>query len=167
MDALAGPLAAAAALLVAGGAPKVVAPGDTTRALRQLRLPATRTLVRVAGAAEIATGVAVLAGAGPVATGLLGAWYAVFTAVVVLALRSGAPLATCGCFGGQDTPPTRTHALLVAAASVTAVAATVQSVTVEVETGRDLVVLALAGLTAWFGYLVMSRLAVLSQAGAR
>ena len=44
--------------------------------------------------------------------------YAGFTAFVVIALRRGGVLSSCGCFGKADTPPTRAHALVTGAASV-------------------------------------------------
>ena len=46
--------------------------------------------------------------------------YAGFTAFVVIALRRGGVLSSCGCFGRADTPPTRAHALVTGAASGTA-----------------------------------------------
>jgi uncharacterized membrane protein YadS len=166
MDALTGPYAAAAALLVVGGAPKTWAPADTSRALRELRLPSARPLVRALGGLEVLTGVAALSwSTRPVALALAG-WYAVFTVVVTVALRSDKPLASCGCFGRADTPPTRTHLVLVAAGTATAGAAALwPTAPLGPALGDDLAVavpfVVLTSCVVWFGYLVMSRLAML------
>ena len=163
MEALAGPVAAAAVLLVAGGAPKAWAPGDTARALRGLRLPVTPLVVRVLGAAEVGSGFALLVSPGRVTAAVVAGWYAVFTAVVALALRSARPLATCGCFGRAETPPTVAHLLLVAAASVTTGAFAARPVAglLDGQPVSGVPFIAFVALTAWFGYLVMSRLAAL------
>ncbi|HVE64858.1 MAG TPA: MauE/DoxX family redox-associated membrane protein [Mycobacteriales bacterium] len=163
MDVLAGPFLAAAALLVLGGVPKAVSPGDTARALRLLRLPVGPPAVRVLGAAEVVTGVAAVVWPGRPTAALIAIWYAGFAGVVALALRSDQPLATCGCFGGADTPPTLAHLAVVAAASLTAMALAVSPVS-DLLSGQawlGLPFVAMAGLAAWFAYLVMSRLAVL------
>lgn len=166
MDALTGPYAAAAALLVVGGAPKIWAPADTARALRQLRLPVNRPAVRVLGTLEVLTGLAALTWTSSLpALGVAG-WYAAFTVVVALALRTDKPLASCGCFGKADTPPTRTHLALVAAAAVVGGVAATRPPEAVMTALTDDVLLALpfVALTAcvvWFSYLVMSRLAVL------
>ena len=38
--------------------------------------------------------------------------YLLFAAFVVVALRSGAPISSCGCFGKADTPPSVVHVVL-------------------------------------------------------
>ncbi len=163
MDVLAGPFIAAAALLVVSGAAKAFSPGDTARALRELGLPTGPTAVRALGTAEVLSGVAAVVWVGRPTAALVALWYAGFAAVVLLALRSDKPLATCGCFGGADTPPTVAHLALVTAASLT-------TFTLALDPPQSLVAgqqwlalpfLAMAGLAAWFGYLVMSRLAML------
>lgn len=163
MEALAGPAAAAALLLVAGGAPKAWAPGDTARALRGLRLPVTPLVVRALGVAEAASGGAFLVSPGRATAAVIAAWYAVFAAVVALALRSDRPLATCGCFGRAETPPTVAHLLLVVAASVTTAAFALAPATslLAGQPALGLPFIAFTALTAWFGYLMMSRLAAL------
>lgn len=166
MDVLTGPYAAAAALLVIGGAPKAWAPSDTARALRELRLPSGRGLVRALGGLEVVTGVVALASGSRVAAGLVAGWYAVFSVVVALALRSGKPLASCGCFGKADTPPTRTHLGLVIAAAATAGAAALSPPAPVLSSLADDLAVAvpfvlLTGCVVWFAYLAMSRLAVL------
>ena len=163
MDAVTGPYLAAAGLLAVGGAPKTWSPGDTTRALRALRLPVTRPLVRAIGAAEVASAIAAVALPGPVTAAVVAGWYAVFAAVVVLALRSRAPLSSCGCFGAVESPPTRAHLLLVigACAAAIVVAASGSTELLPAASSFAAVQVALAGLATWFGYLLMTRVAAL------
>ena len=82
-------------------------------------MPFGRGAVRAFAAAEVVVAVAALALPGRLTAALLALMYAGFTAFVVLALRRGGVLSSCGCFGKADTPPTRAHALVTGAASVT------------------------------------------------
>jgi hypothetical protein len=120
-----GPFDIAAALLAAAGAAKVLAPHDTTTALRAARLPASEVTVRIGGLAEAAVGVAAIATGGAIAAVLVAVSYAGFAAFVLLALRRDTPLASCGCFGKDDTPPTRLHLVLDLGAVAAAVAVVV------------------------------------------
>jgi hypothetical protein len=121
---LAGPFVIACAVLALGGAAKAVRPDDTARALRALRLPHARWLVRVGGAVEVVIALGALVVGGPMAAALVALSYVVFAAFVVAARRSGTPLSSCGCFGRIDTPPTTLHVVLdlVAAGVAAAVA---------------------------------------------
>ena len=100
--------AIALGLLGASGVAKLVDPAPTTGAMGDAGLPSSDLLSRLLGAAEGAAalvglavgGVAVLAGA------VLYIGFAVFT---FGALRNRTPLASCGCFGRDDTPPTVVH----------------------------------------------------------
>jgi hypothetical protein len=115
---------ALALLSAAAGGAKVARPDDTARALRAAGLPVGGAVVRVGAAAETALGAAVLAGAGRAAVALLAASYLAFGGFVALALVRRWPLASCGCFGEPDTPPTALHAAVcLAAAAYLAVAA--------------------------------------------
>ena len=126
MTPAAGPFAIAASLLVAGGLLKTARPGDTATALRQSGLPATPVLVRAGGLIEVGVGAAALVTGDRVAAILVALSYAVFAGFVAVALRRGTPLASCGCFGKEDSPPTRLHVVLTAAAAAAAVAVAVQ-----------------------------------------
>lgn len=124
MSILAGPFAIFSALLAVGGALKAVDPGDTAHALGALGLPHTRLLVRAGGVAEVVVGVGALVVGGPVFAGLVAASYLAFTAFVVVALRRGAPISSCGCFGKVDTPPSSVHVVIdLAAAAIATVVA--------------------------------------------
>jgi hypothetical protein len=114
------PYAAAAVLLAVAGVPKVRDPGDLVRAVRSVGMPFGHTTVRVFAVGEVVVAVAALAAPTRVTAGLLAVMYAGFTAFVVIALRRGGVLSSCGCFGKADTPPTRAHALVTGAASVVA-----------------------------------------------
>jgi hypothetical protein len=126
---LAGPFAIAAALLAVGGAAKAVRPRDTAQALAAVglrfpRLLPARVVVRVGGAVEAAIGVAALLVGGPVLCALVALSYLAFATFVLVALRTGAPISSCGCFGKADTPPSLVHVVLdVAFAAVAAGAA--------------------------------------------
>ena len=121
MHALAGPYAAAAVLLAAGGLLKAARPGPTVGALRALRLPNGPWLVRVLGAVEVGAGATALAFDSRAAAALVAASYAAFAGFVIVALRRGTMIGSCGCFGRADTPPTPTHLVInLGAAAVSA-----------------------------------------------
>lgn len=128
MHALAGPFLAAAVLLAVAGATKVADPQPLVRALRSVGMRLPRGVVRAGAVAETALGLAALATGARVAALLVAVSYAGFTAFVLLALRHGGVLASCGCFGKQDVPPTRTHAVLTGLLAAAAAAVAVRPV---------------------------------------
>ena len=122
---LAGPLYAFALLLVGAGIVKVTDPAPTQGALAAIRLPNSRLTVRALGVAEL-TVAAVVLGVGDTSAALaLGGLYAGFAAFVAYALRSGTPVASCGCFGREDTPPTTAHLTVTLLGAATGGAAAV------------------------------------------
>ena len=121
-DLLAGPFLAAGGLLVVAGLPKLRDPLPLVRALRTTGLPAPGPLVRLLALAEVALGVTAVVAPGRGTAALVAVAYAGFTAFVALAVRRGGVLASCGCFGRPDTPPTRAHLVLTAGATATAAA---------------------------------------------
>ena len=126
MDALAGPYLASAALLVAAGGAKLIDPLPLVRALRSARLPAPRLAVRTAAAAEVLVGAAAVLLGSRSAAVAVALSYAVFTGFVLLARRRGGVLASCGCFGRADTPPTTTHVVVTGALALVAGAVAVR-----------------------------------------
>jgi hypothetical protein len=119
----------AAGLLCIAGVAKAVRPGDTALAMAALvpgrpPLRLLRWVVRAGALAEAALGVVALAFPRPATAALVALSYFAFFAVVAYARWRGGPLATCGCFGRPDTPPTALHLLidLALAAAATAVA---------------------------------------------
>jgi len=109
VEALAGPVVVAAALVALAGGMKVRQPAATAGALRALRLPSSFALVRVLGAGEVVVAVAAAATFARPLLVLLAATYLGFAAFVVAALDAEAPLQSCGCFGRADTPPSAVH----------------------------------------------------------
>ena len=127
MPTLTGPALTAALLLVFAGATKAVDPAMTAGALRALRLPSSKILVRLAAAAELLGLLAVIAGWVAV-WWLVAASYLAFAGFVVAALRAGTMLGSCGCFGREDTPPHPLHVVIDVALAATAAAAAVRDV---------------------------------------
>ena len=121
MTVLAGPFAIAAALLLLGGVLKAARPHDTATALRGVGLPVSPLLVRIGGIAEAAIGAAALITGGTISAVLVALSYAAFLTFVGVALHRHIPVATCGCFGKADTPPTRVHLAVNLVAVVAAV----------------------------------------------
>jgi hypothetical protein len=109
VEALAGPVVVAAALVALAGAMKVLQPAPTAGALRAVRLPSSRRLVRVLGVGEVVLAVAAAATFARPLLVLLAAAYLGFAAFVVAALDAHAPVQSCGCFGRADTPPSAVH----------------------------------------------------------
>jgi hypothetical protein len=124
MEAATAPYLAAALLLAAAGIAKTVEPLSLVRALRaaglRVRAPLLARWVRALAAAEAALGIAAVLRPGTLVAGAVALSYAGFTAFVLRALRSGSPLASCGCFGKTDTPPTPGHAAVTALLAVAA-----------------------------------------------
>ena len=101
----------AALLLVSGGA-KLADPAPTSGALRGAGFPSGRGVVYLLGAAELAAGGWSLFAGGGGAGWAVATLYAGFGWFVALALRRRLPIASCGCFGKVDTPPSRLHLVL-------------------------------------------------------
>jgi hypothetical protein len=116
MSVLAGPFGIACVLLAGAGALKAWQPGDTAHALRavgvRLSYTSSRVVLRVFGAVETLLAVVAVLSGNAVACALVAASYLVFTAFVVAALRRGTAIASCGCFGKVDTPPSAVHVVL-------------------------------------------------------
>ena len=168
-----GPFLAAAGLLVLAGAPKVVDPSSLVRALRSVGLPSAAPLVRLVAAGEVALGLAAIVRPGRVTGVLVLLAYGAFTAFVALALTRGGVLASCGCFGRADTPPTTSHLLVtvVLAASGGVVAASPGSASwwaqVEREPVLGATLVGLAALVGALAYLVIVVLPSVTPAAVR
>ena len=130
MSSFAGPLFAAALLLVLAGGAKVSSPDATRVALRTAGLPESAVLVRLLGVVELAlAGAALLVGGALPALGVAAAYagFAGFAALLARRSRSAAP---CGCFGASDAPVGPLHVvvnLLLVVAAVGAAAGPVGS----------------------------------------
>ena len=166
MDALAGPYLASAALLVVAGGAKLVDPAPLVRALRSVGLPAPRLAVRAGAAGEVALGLAAALTGSALAAAGVALSYAAFTAFVLVALRRGGVLASCGCFGKADTPPTRTHVAVTAAFAGVAAAVAVRPIgplpdLLAAQPGSGVPLLVAAAAVAGTAYLVLAVLPLL------
>ena len=171
-DMAAGPFLAVAGLLVVAGVPKLADPLPLVRALREAGMPASRLVVRAFALAEVGVGGWALAFPSRLSAALVAAAYVLFTGFVVHVLRRGGILGSCGCFGKPDTPATRTHAALTAAAALVAAAVAVDPpVSAWYSSGHDLatitVVGALAALIAFLAWQVMAVLPATTPAAVR
>jgi hypothetical protein len=166
MDAVTAPYLAAGLLLVAAGAGKTFEPLSLVRALRaaglRVRAPLLARWVRVLAAAEAGVGLAALVHPSRVAAGLVALSYFGFTAFVLRALRSGSPLASCGCFGKTDTPPTPGHAFVTALLAVAA-----GLIAVDPTTRLDAPLLVVSAVLAYACYLALAVLPLVSRRALR
>ena len=101
-----------AGLLVLTGIAKLVRPTDTARAIRTLGVPGSLTLTYLLAVMEVSIGALVLVTLEPLWFALQAILYASFLLWVVWAIRTDAPLASCGCLGRDDTPPYWGHTLV-------------------------------------------------------
>jgi hypothetical protein len=165
-----GPFLAASALLVLAGVPKLKDPMPLVRALRSVRLPASRALVRALAVVEVVVGLSAVVHPGPLTGAAVTASYLVFTAFVALTLRRGGVLGSCGCFGRPDTPPTIGHPVVTAgfAAGAGALVLAPPAGPVWASATPEMVALAgFAGLVGWLAYLVMAVLPTTTPAAVR
>ena len=144
-------------LLIVTGIAKVLRPDDVARALSEFGLPQIRWIGRSVGLIEVVVGMAALTTRSALAA--QAAMYAVFLIWVVAALMRDVPLASCGCLGRPDTPPTTAHALL----NGIAVATSLGAFWGDYQFGGELLaVVAQLGVTAvgtWLCYLVLTEAA--------
>ena len=122
MNVALGPFMIAALLLIGGGVSKAIRPGDTANALRVVGVPIPDALVRFGGAFEAGLGGWALLASDRVSAVLLVLSYVAFATFVVIAIARGAPIASCGCFGRLDTPPSSIHLVVDAVAVMAGIA---------------------------------------------
>lgn len=171
MDVLAGPYLAAAALLVAAGGAKLLDPLPLVRALRSVGLPASGGLVRVGAAAELLLGLSAAGTGARLPAAGVALSYAAFSAFVLVALRRGGVLASCGCFGKADTPPTATHVAVTVGLAAVAAAVAVRPLgalpdLLAAQPGRGVPLLVATGAVAVTAYLVLALLPLLKARAA-
>jgi Methylamine utilisation protein MauE len=145
----------AALLLLAAGALKVADPTRTAGALAAQGLAVAPVAVRVAALLEAALGAAVVVVGGHVLPALMAASYALFACFVAVALRSGTPVGTCGCFAREDTLPSPVHVVVDAGLAIAAVAGAAVGVQPLVEASPEALVG--AGAVAGVAYLALTR----------
>lgn len=150
---VAGIYVASAVLLFVAGAQKVVDPRPLVRALASVRLPVPAVVVRIGAAAEVLLGLAAVVTGSRVAALAVAVSYLVFTTLVLLAIARGGVLASCGCFGKRDVPPTRTHAAVTAGFAAVALVMSTRSAAGVV---TDLPLLLAAAAVAAAAYAVLA-----------
>ena len=156
------PYAAAAVLLLVAGVPKVLDPGPTSRAAEQAGLPSSAAVVRLLGAAEAVVGTVALLVGGPLPAAAVAVLYLCFAGVVTRALVRG-DVDSCGCFNGDDSPPSVLHVVLDLGLAASAVAVALGPAEswvrlAVVEPGTTLVIAVLVAAVAALVYVVMARL---------
>src|SRR3954452_17788639 len=161
MGAWTAPLLVAGVLLAVAGAPKALDPTNTVGALRSVGLRARPLTVRVFGAVETALGIgAIITGARPLVA-LVALSYAGFSGFLVVALRKGGMVSSCGCLGRADTPPTRSHLAVTVGLALTSLLAAVSGAdglsTID-WTLTTLTALGFALLGGWLVWLVFTAL---------
>ncbi len=121
MPALTGPFTVSIALLALAGAFKIWQPTPTSNAMSATGLVGTNGLTRLIGATEIAIAITAFLVGGLVPSLLVAAAYVGFTGFVLVALRKGLAIQSCGCFGKVDTPPSWAHVAVNGTAAIVAV----------------------------------------------
>lgn len=122
---LAVPFFAAALVLVLSGVAKLRQPGSLVRLLGSVGIPAGPVGVRAFSLVESAVGTICLIAPGRAAAMALGSLYVVFAAVLACILARRLEVASCGCAGDRDLPPSWIHVALNLAAAATALASAV------------------------------------------
>jgi Methylamine utilisation protein MauE len=122
VNAALGPYAIAAGLLALAGAMKALRPADTATALRGVGVRVPTSMVRAGGLAEVVVGSLALVIASVVVAVLVAISYVAFAVFVTVALVRHLPIASCGCLGKADSPPSVVHVGIDVAAALAALA---------------------------------------------
>lgn len=171
-----GPFAIAALLLVVGGVLKALHPHDTALAVRRAGLPGSEGAVRWGGVAEGCVGVAALLTGSVTIALLVAVSYGAFCAFVAVALARHLPIASCGCFGKPDAPPSWLHVGVTIGASMAALAVAIdptisplEVVTRHFPESSAFVALVVVGVLASFAILTLlpRMLALVSEGNER
>lgn len=158
----------AAGLFLVSGTSKLIDPAPTAGALRTAGLPGGRGTAAAIGVVEILTAVtgAVFGGAGAWA---MASVYLAFAAFVGWALARRVPIASCGCFGRPDTPPTWGHlGVNLVAGGVAVAVASRGIVPIDVlgaQPWAAVPYLGFVGLGVYLLYLLLTELPVTLSAG--
>jgi hypothetical protein len=173
VEGIVGPFFIASALLALAGGAKLARPEPTSGALKSVGLPGNRTIAQAMGAAEVLLGAVALVVGGVVPAIAVAAAYLGFAGFVAIALRAGGAVASCGCFGTEDSPPTMVHLVLNLIAAATAIGAAAAGIGGVPEVLADqpafgIPFLGFLLIGTWFAYLALSVLpTVIPKAEAR
>ena len=169
MEGFAAPFFVASALLALAGGAKLARPEPTMGALRSVGLPSSRLVALALGTGEVLIGSIALIVGGAAVAWLVAASYLGFAGFVVVALRKGGAVASCGCFGTDDSPPTTVHLVLNLLAAITASGAAVADLggipdVIGDQPAFGLPFVGFVLLGTWFAYLALSVLPTLIPA---
>lgn len=141
-------------LLILTGVAKIRSPHDVARALGQLGLPTRLFSGLVIGLVEVIVGASALfLEPALIVQGVL---YLGFAVWIVLALRSEVPLASCGCLGRDDTPPTWGHLVMNLIAAAFSLAAAITG-PIEVSGGLEgVATLTVVAIGVYLAYIVLT-----------
>lgn len=169
MSPFAGPLFAAALLLLVAGAAKVTTPAATRVALRTAGLPNTPLVARGLGAVECAIAISALAVGGRIPAALLTVTYLGFAGFSAQLQRRSRGTAGCGCFGASSAPVGTLHVVLNLATAAAVAGATVRTTDGLLAATSDtpwagVPFYAVTALLAWATYVALTALPALVAA---
>lgn len=110
----------AAGLLAVAGVAKLREPDGARRALEALGLSVGWSTVRLVGAAEVVLGAAAVVSGSRWVAAAVAFSFLVFAAVGMWLLVGPAEVASCGCLGALEAPPSALHVLVSLLGSVAA-----------------------------------------------
>ena len=150
----------AGVLLAVSGIAKLRDPRPTAQSLYTAGWPSATAIIRAFGLAEVAGFVLLLARGRPGAIAEA-ALYGVFFLFIASTLIRKVSLASCGCAGATETPPSWAHAIMNALVTVAAAAVAVTRLgsvdsIVSRLGGLTAVFLIAAAATAWLTYLTVT-----------
>jgi Methylamine utilisation protein MauE len=122
MGAWSGPFLVATLLLATAGLAKLVRPDDTVGALRAMGIRVPLVAFRAGGVLEAAVALGAALTGAPALAAVVAVSYLAFAGFVAVALARRLPIASCGCFGRIDTPPTVLHIVIDIGAAVCGIA---------------------------------------------
>jgi hypothetical protein len=149
-EAMIAPFVVACALVVAGGAAKMMLPASALVALRESGISSTPTVVRLVGLIETCCGMFALVLAQPIVHEAIAGLYAVFAAFLARSLILGLSVTSCGCIGGSGArqAPSWGHVAMNVLALAVALAFSLMGPLAPVS---ELLRQGLAGVPAWIG----------------
>jgi hypothetical protein len=142
-------------LLILTGAAKMARPHDVEKALTALGAPGLAFAGVLIGVVEVSVGISALFLPGVMV--VQGAMYLAFAGWVALALRADVPIASCGCLGRDDTPPTVAHIVLDVIAAGLSLGAGLLGDPIDLEPGLGgIAVIAVIGVGVFLAYVILT-----------
>ena len=147
-------------VLILTGVMKVARPHEVSRALVALGFPRIPGAGTALGLVEVAVGA--LALLWPPVWYAQAGLYLVFAVWVTLALRSETPIASCGCLGRDDTPPTPAHIVFNSLGVMVSLGAAVGGQSLPLEAGvAGLATIVVVGTGVFLAHILLTDAAIL------